>query len=93
MVDSQSIKRNLRSAFASQDPYNVAQAVDLPTISPQKATTTSSGPTKYQLESFMVDGIDCGGILLGLLNASEAAEAVRILCVCVCVSNSCINSI
>jgi len=66
-------KQELRAAFASRNPYEVAQVLDLPPISPQKQGT----PTKHRETLQDADGVDWSNVLSLWLDARDAANKVR----------------
>lgn len=69
-------KKALRDALASRNPYRVADALDLPLLSP-----VSQGPLREQHKETLqdVDGTDWSSVLSFWLDACDAASKVRFL--------------
>jgi hypothetical protein len=69
-------KKALRDALASRNPYRVAEALDLPPLSP-----VSQGPLREQHKETLqdVDGTDWSSVLSFWLDAYDAASKVRFL--------------
>ena len=69
-------KKALRDALASRNPYRVAEALDLPPLSP-----VSQGPLREQHKETLqdVDGTDWSSVLSFWLDAYDAASKVGFL--------------
>ena len=76
MVDRKALKKSFKAAAQSPDPLALAQLLrSLPDVA-----AASKQPNEPQLASeqqLQVDGLDWTGVLTSLINAWEAAEAVR----------------
>jgi hypothetical protein len=73
MVNPQAIRQQLQSAATNYDPYGMAAAVALPPISKAK---TGKEPKSHSPISLMMGDAEYGGLLVSLLDAHSAAEAV-----------------
>jgi hypothetical protein len=73
MVNPQAIRQQLQSAATNYDPDGMAAAVALPPISTAK---TGNEPKSHSPKSLMMGDVDYGGLLVSLLDAHSAAEAV-----------------
>jgi hypothetical protein len=73
MVDGKAKSDQLYAALESYDPLAVARALDLPPIA---KTSTPTEPRTFPPENFTFDEVDYSGVLVALLDAAAAAEAV-----------------
>lgn len=73
MVNKRAIEDILRSSLSAQDPNGVARAIALPPIG-TKLVGPAPKPTP-QLDSFIVDTVNYGGLLSSLIDAHIAAES------------------
>jgi hypothetical protein len=73
MVDGKAKSGQLYAALESYDPFAVARDLDLPPIA---KTSTPTEPRTFQPENFTFDEVDYSGVLVALLDATAAAEAV-----------------
>jgi hypothetical protein len=73
MVNPQAIQQQLQAAATNYDPDGMAAAVALPPISKAK---TGNEPKSHSPKSLMIGDADYGGVLVSLLDAHSAAEAV-----------------
>ena len=73
MVDGKAKSNQLYAALESYDPLEVARALDLPPIA---RTTAPAEPRTFPPENFTFDEVDYSSVLVALLDATAAAEAV-----------------
>jgi len=73
MVNTREVRKALEAALVGQEPQRLAQTFELPI---DRRSSKSGEPRKYNKQSLVVDGKDCGNLLTALVDSISAAEVV-----------------